>query len=183
MQICSCFKRSVEAYLILLLFYTNLKDTETNNIFVQQITKTIKDPFLKKCNTNATFYISSSLTLQDLTICQFATVSFDSRKNNRTAPRRTHSPRDNWLRCSCILGVSLYARPNGARAWFFFDRYIYFIFFVLYPPLVLNYIRLLSCLVIVNGTMSNTALVFILFSFDVALSGEITCGSILQSLR
>lgn len=47
MQICSCFKRSVEAYLIL-LFYTNLKDTETNKIFIQQITKTIKDPFFRK---------------------------------------------------------------------------------------------------------------------------------------
>lgn len=47
--------------------------------------------FLEKCNTNATFYISSSLTLH-LTICQFAAVSFNSRKNNRTAPRRTHSP-------------------------------------------------------------------------------------------
>lgn len=84
---------------------------------------------------------------------------FDLRKNNRMIFRIAVI----WLRCSCILGISLCSSKQRLR------RSLYILYFPLLP-LVLNYIQLLFLLVIVNGTMSNMVLVFILFSTDVCNS-------------
>jgi len=70
------------------------------------------------------------------------------KKNNRTI----FCLAVNWLRCSCILGISLCPSKQGLH-WS-----LYVLYFPLLP-LVLNYIQLLLLLVIVNGTMSNMVLV------------------------
>lgn len=116
--------------------------------------KPVKSIFLEKYHLLYFLFIDSGVLNMPIYDCPF-----HLKKNNRTIFRIAVV----WLRCSCILGISLCSSKQRLL------RSLYILYFPLLP-LVLNYIQLLLLLVIVNGTMSNMVLVFILFSTDVCNS-------------